>query len=123
MGLRHRVKSIARIALAAVLFVQAALATAACALPERAAAQAIAGAAEPKCHEEGSVPANLCVAHCTEGFQSLDKPSLAVPAAIDAPVLVVATARQPSVHLGIPRERPKPTAGPPHRILLHSFLI
>lgn len=110
--------------LGALLFAQAALVAAACQLPERAPAKAISSNTAPACHQEQTAPANvnLCVAHCLADLQNLDKPSLAVPAAVDMPVLIVG-AVPAAVRLRIPRERPKPGAGPPPRILLHSFLI
>jgi hypothetical protein len=116
---------LARVALGAILFTQAALVAAACQLPERSPAKAILSGGTPPCHAQGEpAPANvnLCVAHCLADLQNLDKASPAVPPTATGPVLIVGLAANVG-RLPLQRERAKPAVGPPPRILLHSFLI
>jgi hypothetical protein len=117
----------ARLALAAMLFSQAALALAACESVRRAPALAIALAEHriggETCHEQGR-NLNLCLAHCLGEDQSLDKPLVKVPALAGAPILSVPMPRASlhdacaPRHLGVP-----PAAAPPPRILFQSLLI
>lgn len=127
MVARSTLKAMARLALAALLFTQAALVLAACESVRRAPALAVALAAlqagDATCHEQGG-NANLCLAHCLGGDQSLDKPLVKIPALPNAPVFSLLTplvsphgARAPR-HLAVPH-----AAGPPLRILFQSLLI
>ncbi len=124
---RSALKRFARVALAAMLFAQAALALAACESVRRAPAAAIAlaeqQAADANCHEQPG-NANLCLAHCLGEDQSLDRSLLKVPPLSGAPGFVVPAppvsphdARAPH-HFGIP-----PAAAPPPRVLFQTFLI
>lgn len=124
---RSTLKGMARLALAALLFAQAALVLAACDSIRRAPALAIALAAppgdDPTCRERGG-NANLCLAHCLGGDQSLDKPLVTIPALPSAPVLSL---QAPLVSLHDARATRRfavpHAAGPPPRILFQSLLI
>ena len=120
MGSRKR-RYIARLLVAATLFAQAAFAFAACNSVERGAVQAIAQSAQP-CHEP-EMNVNLCVGHCLASDQSLDKPALSVPELPTVAISVLAYAPTLRSALYAGRETAKPVAGPPPRILFHSFLI
>ena len=114
-------------ALAAMLFTQAALVFAACESAWRAPALAIALAAPPgndaTCHEQGG-NANLCLAHCLCEDQSLDKPLVKVPALSAAPVFFVPAVLVSPHEACAPRRLAVPhAAGPPLRILFQSLLI
>ena len=89
---RSRLKGMARLALAAMLFTQAALVFALCESARPAPALVIAFAAEriegTNCHEQ-EMNVNLCLAHCLGDDQSLDKPLVKVPALSIAPVFLV----------------------------------
>jgi hypothetical protein len=117
----------ARLALAAMLFTQAALVFAACESAWRAPALAIALAAPPgndaTCHEQ-SGNANLCLAHCLGEDQSLDKPLVKVPALSVAPVFFMPAVFVSPHEARAPRRLAVPhAAGPPLRILFQSLLI
>jgi hypothetical protein len=122
---RSTLKAMARLALAAMLFSQAALALAACESVRRVPAIALAEHRidGETCHEQGR-NLNLCLAHCLGGDQSLDKPLVKVPALAGAPILSVPMLRASlhdacaPRHLGVP-----PAAAPPPRILFQSLLI
>ncbi|HZE60195.1 MAG TPA: hypothetical protein VE085_06530 [Burkholderiales bacterium] len=64
--------------------------------------------------------ANRCFAHCTADLQAIGAPIGLVRSAADVPVLLVqrTPTRPPDTGVGA-----APPGGPPHRILLHSFLI
>lgn len=108
-------------ALAAMLFLQAAYAFAACELPEgRSGMAAMHAAAMPGCHE-AQAPEALCLAHCQAEDQTLGKlqpglPDLPLPPARVhiAPAPMRAQAPMPPV---------VPHAGPPPRILYQSLLL
>ena len=122
---RSTLKGMARLALAALLFAQAALVVAACESVRRAPALAVAEHRinGETCHEQGR-NLNLCLAHCLGEDQSLDKPLVKVPALSGAPVLCV-PARRAALHDACaPRHLAVPHAGaPPPRILFQSLLI
>ena len=120
IGSRKR-RSIARLLVAAALFVQAAFALAACELADRNPVQAIAESSHP-CHQP-ETSTNLCVSHCLASDQSLDKPKVFVPALALGTPLVVARDSAPLAPVDAIRETARPVAGPPPRILFHSFLI
>jgi hypothetical protein len=127
MLLRSTLKRMARLALAATLFTQAALAFAACESVSRAPARVIALAEHridaENCHEH-EINVNLCLARCLGEDQSLDKPLVKIPALSVVPVFSVSAvfvsprdARAQSC-LAMPH-----AAGPPRRILFQTFLI
>lgn len=115
----------ASIVLGFVLMTQAAFVNAACGWAERAPAMAVqyASAAEtPPCHEHSPAPSEgpLCLTHCLESVQSLDRPSFAVALLPAAPVLVVVA--RPVFVSGMSAAQ-EPPAGPPPRILFQSLQI
>lgn len=117
-----------RLLLAAFLLAQAALALAACDRGARDAARAVAMAAVgggAPCHESGdtALASGLCLTHCLGELQSLDKPSVAVPALAPAAVLFIAPAVSSPAQRVARRERPLAASAPPLRILFQSLLI
>ena len=124
---RRRVRFAGMVALAAMVFVQAALALAACrfdgAESARILASGISEANAHPCHEPAE-SINLCLAHCRGDKQTLDKPQVKVPApSIQQAALTVNVWPQlPLIGLS-GRPAPVPTAAPPPRILFQSFLI
>ena len=124
---RSTLKGLARLAIAAMLFTQAALVFAACESARRMPALVIA-LAEQKidggdCHEQ-AVNVNLCLAHCLGEDQSLDKPLVKVSAPFDAPVFFMPAVFVSPDEARAPQRRAVPhAAGPPLRILFQSFLI
>ena len=119
---RHRFAAVL-LSLAAMLFLQAALAFAPCELPGRAAATAMAAAmaSMPDC--QGAGEPSLGLAHCAAEDQALmaspqpELPDLAVPAtqaAAAVPMTPAPAWQIPPYHA---------TAGPPPRILFQSFLL
>jgi len=114
-------------ALAAMVFVQAALALAACRFdggaPARILASAMPEANAHPCHEPAE-SINLCLAHCRGDKQTLDKPQVKVPApSIHQAALAVNVWPQLQLVGLAGRPAPVPTAAPPPRILFQSFLI
>lgn len=105
-----------------MLFAQAAFAFAACD-PARAASRARMIAAEyAPCHEPAD-NANLCLAHCQDGQQTLDKHQVKVPEAqLHAMQLAHVWQEAPRLTRFSPRV-PPPAVGPPPRILFRSLLI
>lgn len=117
----------ARLALAAMLFTQAALVLAACESAWRAPALVIALAERAidgkNCHEQG-VNVNLCLAHCLGDDQSIDKPLVKVPALPAAPVFFMPALFLSPDAARTPQRRAVPhAAGPPLRIVFQSLLI
>jgi len=115
----------ARVVIGFLLMTQAAFVIAACGWMERSPAIAVqhAAAAElPPCHEPAPVSSEgpLCLSHCLESVQSLDKPSFAVAVLPAAPVLVVVA--RPVFVSGMSAAQ-EPPAGPPLRILFQSLQI
>lgn len=124
---RSTLKGMARLALAAVMFTQAALVFAACESAWRSPARVIAlveqGIDGENCHEP-AINANLCLAHCLGEDQSLDKPLLKVPALAVAPVLFMRAEFASHLQSAAPQRLAVPhAAGPPLRILFQSLLI
>lgn len=124
---RSTLNGMARLALAAMLFTQAALVDAACESAWRAPALVIALAEHridgENCHQQG-INVNLCLAHCLGEDQSLDKPFAKVPALSAAPVLSMPVALVSLHGARAPRRSPVPHAGaPPPRILFQSLRI
>lgn len=111
--------------LAALLFVQAALAFAACNVdgtPSRGTALSMQVQADSPCHEEAPASDALCTTHCLASEPSLDK----APA---QPTLAPVLALPPlalRVPLAVPAAPPRdvaPPASPPARILFQTLLI
>lgn len=117
-----RLRIVARIAVAAILFAQAAIAFAHCSMPGRSPAAAIS-ADDPPCHDSGARK-NLCVAHCLAGDQSLDKPQASVLQPAATPVLVLQPLSEVQ-YLQAPalRQLVPPSAAPPPRILFSTLRI
>jgi hypothetical protein len=116
---------VSRVLVGAALLAQAAYVVAACGWMERAPAMAVQNAAAidvPPCHEPAASSAEgpLCLSHCMQGFQSLDKPQIAVASVSSAPVYLVML--QPTSRATV-QATPAPPAGPPPRILFQSFQI
>ena len=125
MALRSTLKGMARLALAAMLFAQAALVFAACESVRRAPALALAAppGSDATCHEQGR-NVNLCLAHCLGEDQSLDKPLVKVPALSVAPIFFMPAVLVSPHEARAPRRLAVPhAAGPPPRILFQSLLI
>ena len=123
---RSTLRRTALLLVSLLLFAQGALAAAGCDWLERSPAKAVAGNDVPPCHEVAPAQrnANLCLADCQSGMQSLDKPSVTVHAMPAAPVLVVeliAPSARSSLNASLPFDVHPP--GAPPRILFHSFLI
>lgn len=122
----RRLSCLAGIAvLAAMLFAQAAFALASCDL-DRARARALMMAAQAteraSCHEP-SENGNLCLAHCQNGEQTLDKHQVKVPDSSLHPVFVIRGLQARSRFVLVPARLPARAAGPPPRILFQSLLI
>jgi hypothetical protein len=123
MFFRSRIRGIAKGLLIAMLFAQAAIATAACDMPERTPAKAIAQEPAMPCHEEPVQNANLCLADCLSGDQSADSPQVALPAWNSAVTLTIEIPDLHGVRSTIVQHAlPRPPAPPP-RILFQTFLI
>ena len=125
---RRTLLRMTRLILGAFLLAQAALALAACEWGARDAARAVtvaAGSGDAPCHESGKTAPDsvLCLPHCLGQQQSLDKPSFAVAALAPIAVLWIAPAASAHAQSTVRRERPRPAAAPPARILFQSFLI
>jgi hypothetical protein len=117
-----------RLILGAFLLAQAGLALAACEWGARDAARAVtvaAGSGDAPCHGSAKTApdSGLCLPHCLGEQQSLDKPSFAVPALAWIAVLWIAPAASPHAQSAVRRERPRPAAAPPARILFQSLQI
>jgi hypothetical protein len=132
MFARRTITSLARLALAALLFSQGALALAGCGVTPHTAAQAIeAGLTRaeptPPCHQsEGDDRrnTNLCMEQCLSADRSLDMPQVKVHARSAAPVLVVPPAPLPRLLVVTQAAQPPvPSAAPPPRILFRSLRI
>jgi hypothetical protein len=107
-----------------MLFAQAAFALAACdaaRMPSRAEVLAQTGEHAP-CHEPAD-NVNLCLAHCQNAEQTLDKHQVKVHSLPAAPVLEVPSSPHVLRAIAWAPRVPAPAAGPPPRILYHSFLI
>jgi hypothetical protein len=122
MRLRSRFPA-ALACLCAMFFAQAAFALAACnPMQAQSRAHMIAQQAEtPPCHPPAD-NANLCLAHCQAGEQTLDKHQVKVPDASAEPVLVVRIAPPAPDARALPRA-PLAATRPPARILFHTLRI
>ena len=117
---RTWLRSMARVALVAVVYAQAAIAFAACESMMPSAAQAIVQAGMT-CHEPEQ-NTNLCVSHCLASDQSLDKPSLFVPMFALPSLPIFVSFSHPVARLSASHMR-APVTGPPIRILFRTLLI
>ena len=111
-------------ALAAMLFAQAAFALAVCnpqGMPSRAQALVEADQHAP-CHEPAE-NANLCLAHCQNAEQTLDKHQVKLPDLSAVPVLQVRGARHMVSRRTWAPSVLSPVVGPPPRILFRTLLI
>ena len=127
MASRSNLRRTALLLLSLLLFGQGALAATRCDWLQHSPSQAITGGDTPPCHETAQKQrnANLCLADCQSGLQSLDKPSIPVHAMPAAPVLVVemiAPVAGGSLIASFPFEI-HPPGTPPPRIRYHQFLI
>jgi hypothetical protein len=120
-------RRIAFLLLAVLAFAQANMALASCAMDSSTMASAMAGTSDKPCDgcdtpltDSRAQISSVCATHCASAVQPT-----AVPAPLALPTIQ-------SVVLVLPRQvfdaRPTgldgpPSGAPPHRILLHSFLI
>ena len=118
-------KGWARLIVAALLFAQGALALAACDWMQREPALAVAHASQP-----ASKPCpmleqskNLCVAHCLGEDQSLDKPSITLPALAAAPAFTLRAIALKPHQLAHAADLIPTAIGPPLHIRFQSFLL
>lgn len=115
--------------LAALAFAQANVAVAACAMDRGMLAAAMAmpageecGACEMPKQQSAMESMNVCVAHCTADLQQVSEPVvMMVPGFAFVTVLFVA--QQPAAPPSSKGLTAAPPGAPPHRVLLHSFLI
>ncbi len=105
-----------------MLFLQAAIAFAACEAPGRSAAmtRAVAMASMADCHQGGDEA--LCLAHCASQDEAVFKAQLTLPVLAAPSQFLVAVAREPVASI-VPIVGSHHAAGPPPRILFQSFLL
>jgi hypothetical protein len=115
------VRLVARLLVGVSLFAQAALALAACDLPQRSPTLAFAAPEAPSCHEAPVTNANLCLAHCLADDQSDGKLQICVPVLLGVP-LPVALDRQGQLPSRAMRGEVLP-AQPPPRIRFQTLRI
>jgi len=123
---RKTAKRIARFLLGVMLFAHAAVALAACESSLRTPALAVAAAqqrSDAPCHEQDRDNANLCLAHCLAGDQTLDKPGVSVPPLAAASVLAWRSVEVLFPAPVTPRRIAVPPAAAPPRILFRTLLI
>jgi len=108
-----------------LVFSQASVALAACSADRGTMAQAMTS--DDACADCAFAPRraapirNVCLAHCTSDLQLAGIAITMAAAPADLPVLMVARPDVRSTpHTGLSTP---PSSAPPHRILLHSFLI
>lgn len=114
--------------LAALAFAQANVALSACSMDRGMLSSAMAMSAGEEC-DACDVPkqqaamdsANLCVAHCTADLQQASQPVLMVRSLALTAVLFIA--QPPGPPISAKGLTAAPPGAPPHRVLLHSFLI
>jgi hypothetical protein len=124
MKTARSLKRIASGLLGVMLFAQAAFAFAGCDWWERAPAEAIARMSAPPCHQEDQGPAtSVCVAHCLTDLQSLDKPSVTLPALGDVAVLMIVLPAPHQMLWVYAPAAPARASAPPPRILFSKLLI
>lgn len=113
--------------LAALAFAQANVAFAACFMDRGMLGGAMAMSAGEACDacdmpkQAAMDSPNQCVAHCTADLQQVSHPVVIVPSPVPMPVLWVSQPQgPPNPPKGL---MARPPGTPPHRVLLHSFLI
>lgn len=113
----------ALVALAGMLFLQAAIAFSPCELPGRAAATAMAAAmsAMPGCDSAGQ--ASFGLAHCASEQPAMPGAQPEPFHPVLAPAAAIFPPRAESVISVAWRAEPPQAAGPPPRILFQSFLL
>ena len=111
--------------LAALAFAQANLAFAACSMDRGMLGAATATAGDHDCEaKDMAEPAAIdakCVAHCTTDLQQVAQPGAVAPGSVA--VLVVWMVPPQAAPVGPKGLTGRPPGAPPHRVLLHSFLI
>jgi hypothetical protein len=108
-------RRIALLMIGLLAFAQGSVAFAACSMERGTTAPAMAMAPDEPCAP------NLCAAHCTSDLQLAGAAALIVRGPGDLPILRVARPEiSPAPYTGL---HAPPPGAPPHRILLHSFLI
>jgi hypothetical protein len=118
---KHRV---ALLLIGVLAFAHGSVALSACSM-ERGTAAPMVMESEKPC-ADCALPAprkvsNLCVAHCNADLQLASAAAALVPSATDLPILRVSRPEfGPAPRTGL---HAPPSGAPPHRILLHSFLI
>lgn len=125
MRSRRSLHAAAFVALAAMLFAQAAFALAACdpaQASSRALMLAVHATEQANCHEPVD-NANLCLAHCQGREQTLDKHQVKVPDASVHAVLPQRAFQDKVQPLSWTPRIPIRAAGPPARILFRTLLI
>lgn len=112
-------------ALAAMLFLQAAIAFAACEMPAGTGmathGAAMQGDAMPDCHDQADDPPNLCLAHCQSQDQALSKLQPQLPDLVATQTIITVSPRPRPLY--VPVTAFAPLAAPPPRILFQSFLL
>lgn len=111
--------------IAALAFTQASVAFAACSMDRGMLGPAmaiLAGGSCDACEMAKPAPMNgKCVAHCTADLQQVSYPVVIAPALAPMPLLWVSKPPEPATPpKGLTA---RPPGAPPHRVLLHSFLI
>jgi hypothetical protein len=113
------------VALAAMLFAQAAFALAACAATDATSTMrviAVQGAQGAPCHQPAE-NSNLCLTHCQGAEQTLDKHQVKLPELSHQAGLAIPHWREARKPLAWLPRLPSPVAGPPPRILFRTLLI
>ena len=114
--------------LAGLAFAQASIALAACSMDRGMLAAAMAMPAGEECdacemprQQAAMASANACIAHCTADLQQASQAVAIVPG--PAAVLVHFVMQPPGPPASSKGLTAAPPGAPPHRVLLHSFLI
>jgi hypothetical protein len=127
MGMKLK-RRLAMLTLSLLAFAQASVAFSSCSM-DRGTMSPVMAADDDKSAADCETPmpeaspqnANLCALHCTWDLQIAGVAVALVRSTADLPILTVAlphAAPAPPTGLHVP-----PLGAPPHRILLHSFLI
>jgi len=126
MTLRRK-RRVAMLTLALLAFAQASVAFSSCSMdrgtmsPAMAADNDESGAdCETPMTETSPQNTNLCALHCTWDLQVAGVAVALLRSPADLPILTVALPNVPAPRTGL---HAPPLGAPPHRILLHSFLI
>jgi len=126
MTLRRK-RRVAMLTLALLAFAQASVAFSSCSMdrgtmsPAMAADNDESGSdCETPMTETSPQNTNLCALHCTWDLQVAGVAVALLRSPADLPILTVALPNVPAPRTGL---HAPPLGAPPHRILLHSFLI